>query len=157
MMWQERQNFVCFDRSMCSDAASEPHRIGKIKNATNAKIFPSRLAVREGRTTMIATKSALMLSSAKRRVSGEGKFKWFLRRVAARPTMTIRSNSLVAETDPYGLFLLRQFPDVSHQLLDLIVGQLALIGRHFLALAVRGRINQLSVCLLLHFLRAQVR
>jgi hypothetical protein len=63
MMWQEMQNLVCFDRSMCSDAASDPHKIGKIKNATNAKIFPSLLAVKEGRSAMTAIKTALIPSS----------------------------------------------------------------------------------------------
>jgi multisubunit Na+/H+ antiporter MnhB subunit len=53
-MWQLTQNFVCFERSMCSEAAIEPQRIGKMKNVTNAKIFPSRLAVTEGKTTTLA-------------------------------------------------------------------------------------------------------
>ena len=60
---------------------------------------------------------------------------------------------------PRGRFQLLLFPElanVADELLNLSVGQLVLISRHFLVLAVRCGINQLSVGLLLHFIGTEV-
>ena len=42
MMWQERQNVVCLERSICADVPTKLQRIGKAKSATNARDFSVR-------------------------------------------------------------------------------------------------------------------
>ena len=73
-MWQERQNFVCLERSIWVEAAIEPQRTGSTQKATNASIFPALETVIEGRTTMIAMRVAVITSRAYSKASGDGKF-----------------------------------------------------------------------------------
>ena len=74
MIWQERQNFVCLERSICVEAAMEPQSTGRIQKATKASIFPGAETVIAGRTTIIAIRTAVITSRAYSKVSGDGKF-----------------------------------------------------------------------------------
>ena len=74
MIWQERQNFVCLERSICVEAAMEPQSTGRIQKATKASIFPATETVIAGRTTIIAIRTAVITSRAYSKVSGDGKF-----------------------------------------------------------------------------------
>jgi hypothetical protein len=56
----------------------------------------------------------------------------------------------------FQLLLFFELTNVADELLNLSVGQLVLISRHFLVLAVRCGINQLSLGLLLHFIGTEV-
>jgi hypothetical protein len=59
MVWQDRQNAVVFDRSISLAKPKKPQKIGRINNATNARIFPPRLAVTLGRQTRTPINTAL--------------------------------------------------------------------------------------------------
>jgi hypothetical protein len=133
---------------MWVEAAMEPDRTGSTQKATKASIFPVVETVIEGRTTMIAMRIAVMTSRAYSKLSGDGKFNAmssqdFPRDDAKRCTIRIQRLSS-------RLFLLAEFPNIANKLFDLIVSQLALVSRHFLAFAIRGGIYQLRVGLLLH-------
>src|ERR1700747_3662700 len=133
MMWQERQNFVCLERSMSVEAAIEPHRTGSTQKATNASIFPGVATVIEGRTTMIAIRIAVITSRAYRKASGDSKFNAMSPRTSA-PRPSLRAARFPRTKRSTCLLLFSEFPDIANELLDL-VGQLSLIGGHFLALA----------------------
>src|ERR1700740_1980061 len=144
MMWQERQNFVCLERSMWVEAAMEPHRTGSTQKATKASIFPVVETVIEGRTTMIAMRIAVMTSRAYNKVSGDGKFK----AISSHKFHETRFRSPCSKGQngrERASLLLAEFSNIANKLLDLVVGKLALVSRHFLAFAIRGGIDQLRV------------
>ncbi len=52
----------------------DPHRTGSTQKETKASILPVGETVIEGRTTMMAMRTAVITSNAYNKVSGDGKF-----------------------------------------------------------------------------------
>ena len=117
------------ERSMCVEAAMEPQSTGRIQKAKNTSIFPAVETVIEGRKTMIAIRIAVITSRAFNRASGDGKFN------AMSPHSQHLDSVRRARRSSVWLLLLAKFPNITDKLFDLIVAQLALVWRHFLALS----------------------
>src|SRR5277367_937374 len=71
MTWHERQNDVCFERSISCEVPTKLHRVGKAKSTTNARIFPLLFAVSAGRRMSKRIKPALSTNNATVSASGE--------------------------------------------------------------------------------------
>ena len=129
----------------------DPQRTGSTQKATKASILPVGETVIEGRTTMMAMRTAVITSNAYIKVSGDGKFN-------AMSSQNFPGSELKCCAIPRikrlrtWLFLFTDSPNIANKLFDLIVSQLALVCRHFLAFTVGRDVNQLRVGLLLHFL-----
>src|SRR5580693_2728081 len=104
MMWQERQNAVLSERviSFCMPAARQ--NSGRKTSTQNASIFPARLAVASGRTTIAHASTALNTT---------------------RTTM-----AMVGITPVDSDALLLQSPYKRHEILDLLRFQALAVSRH---------------------------
>jgi hypothetical protein len=129
----------------------EPQRTGSTQKATKANIFPVVETVIEGRATMIAIRSAVITSNAYNKVSGGGKFNAMSSQKFPRSELECCAIPRIKRLKTW-LFLFSDSPNIANKLFDLIVSQLALVCRHFLAFTVGRDVNQLRVGLLLYFL-----
>src|SRR3989442_1394574 len=153
MMWHERQNCVCLERSMCSEVPIAAQRIGRMKSATKARILPPRVAVTDGRKTRMAISTMLRPIRMKRIVMGLIMLRLLRCRTASQGPRN--SDSLwVAERSANSL-LLAQLADVGNELFDLLCGQRFLEPWHF-ALALGSNLDKLGVGLLVNFRRTEV-
>src|SRR4029077_19699790 len=63
MIWQGRQNAVLLERSISLSIPARREKSGRKKSTPNARIFPARLTVIEGRTTRTPASTALNKTS----------------------------------------------------------------------------------------------
>src|SRR6266852_572005 len=70
MMWQERQNAVVFECSMCVEKPIPLVRRGNRNSAQKARIVPSRVGVRAGRAKSTVTRAMLSKKTSTVNVPG---------------------------------------------------------------------------------------
>ena len=130
----------------------DPHRTGSTQKETKASILPVGETVIEGRTTMMAMRTAVITSNAYNKVSGRWQIQCnVLAELPTTPSLSAARFPRINRLRTW-LFLFTNSPNIANKLFDLIVSQLALVCRHFLAFTVGRGVNQLRVGQLLHFL-----
>src|SRR5580704_4602441 len=72
MMWQDKQNAVCLERSKCSFRPQKPQRIGNAQNARNARILPPGVAVKDERIKIAISNAMVVPRRTKRMAVGPG-------------------------------------------------------------------------------------
>src|SRR6202041_3342639 len=144
--WQEMQNRVCSERWMCVFIPPTTHIAGSKNKPMNARSFQPTACVNEGRIKK--TEASTMLRTI-----------WQINTAITTPPFAVS----ITEGESFPprvlrrLFLFCQLAKVPDQPFDLVVRDLALIRRHFLAFAVRDAVGQLCVRLLLHIAGRQIR
>src|SRR5713226_383023 len=144
MMWQERQNCVRFERSMCSEVPIATQSSGRMKSARKARILPPRVAVMDGQKTRTAIRTMLRPIRMTRISVGVITMRLLRRGQKVAP------NGASIPFCPRCSFLLAKLPDVGDQLLDLLSAQGLAEPRH-LVLALGADLNELRIGLVLDF------
>src|SRR5580700_1598992 len=106
MMWQERQKAVLSERCISFSMPATREKSGRKKSTPNARIFPARLTVIAGRTTITPARTAL------------NRTRITMAMVGIEPAKSNGSSLL-------------QAADVGHEILDLLRLQAFAVRRHF--------------------------
>src|SRR5579862_6124038 len=72
MMWHDKQNAVCLERSRCSFRPQKPQRIGRAQNARKPRIFPAGVAVNDERVISTISNTIVVSRRTKSIKSGPG-------------------------------------------------------------------------------------